>query len=87
MTYVGFTTKDIRERIEEHTRGITRTTAPHIPWQIEVVVMFVDSKKAKEFEQYLKTGSGKSLAYKRLIPVALAKDFVSGRKGSPKRNA
>ncbi|MBI3618885.1 GIY-YIG nuclease family protein [Candidatus Peregrinibacteria bacterium] len=40
MTYVGFTTKDIRERMDEHNRGLTRTTAPYIPWQIEVVVSF-----------------------------------------------
>ncbi len=27
MTYVGFTTKDIRERMDEHNRGLTRTAA------------------------------------------------------------
>ncbi|MBI3336549.1 GIY-YIG nuclease family protein [Candidatus Peregrinibacteria bacterium] len=53
MTYVGFTTKDIRERMEEHNRGLTKTTAPHIPWSIETVVSFRDLKKAQEFEQYL----------------------------------
>ena len=31
-----------------------------------------------------KTGSGKSFAYKRLVSVALKKDFEKGRKGSPK---
>jgi len=36
------------------------------------------------FERYLKTGSGKSFAYKRLVAVALEKDFAKGRKGSPK---
>jgi hypothetical protein len=48
---------------------------------------FSTEKEARDFEQYLKTGSGKSFAYKRFIPVALKKDFLSGRKGSPKRNA
>jgi magnesium chelatase family protein len=41
-------------------------------------------KEARDFEQYFKTGSGKSFAYKRLIPAALAKDFEEGRTGSPK---
>ncbi len=45
---------------------------------------FSTEQEAREFEQYLKTGSGKSFAYKRLISVALAKDFAEGRKGSPK---
>jgi len=62
MTYVGFTTKDIRERMEEHNRGITKTTASHIPWQVEVVVSFSNKDKAKEFEQYLKGGSGYAFA-------------------------
>ncbi len=62
MTYVGFTTKDIRERMDEHNRGLTRTTAPHIPWDIEVIVCFKDKKKAQEFEMYLKNGSGYAFA-------------------------
>jgi len=62
MIYVGFTTKDIRERMEEHNRGLTRTTKPHIPWQIEVVVTFHDRRKAEEFEIYLKGGSGYAFA-------------------------
>jgi hypothetical protein len=33
----------------------------------------------------LKSGSGKAFAYKRLVSVALEKDFAQGRKGSPKR--
>ncbi len=37
-----------------------------------------------EFEEYLKTGSGKSFAYKRLVPVALEKDFSGGSRSSPK---
>ena len=62
MTYIGFTTKDIRERMEEHNRGITRTTAPHVPWSMEVVVSFKDLQKAQEFEEYLKGGSGYAFA-------------------------
>jgi hypothetical protein len=45
---------------------------------------FTTEKEARDFELYLKTGSGKSFAYKRFLKVALAKDFKSGRIGSPK---
>ncbi len=62
MTYVGFTIKDIRERMDEHNRRLTRTTAPHVPWQIEVIVSFKDKRKAQEFESYLKGGSGYAFA-------------------------
>ena len=62
MTYVGFTTKDVRERIDEHNRGLTRTTASHIPWKLEVILSFADKQKAQSFETYLKNGSGYAFA-------------------------
>ena len=58
MTYVGYTAKDPRARMKEHNCGLTKTTAPHIPWKIEVVVTFCNQKRAEEFEKYLKAGSG-----------------------------
>lgn len=66
MTYVGFTTKDVRTRMEGHNRGLTRTTSPHIPWSLEVVVTFRDREKAEQFEQYLKHGSGYAFAKRHL---------------------
>jgi hypothetical protein len=48
---------------------------------------FQTEKQARDFELYLKNGSGKTFAYKRLVSVALAKDFEEDRKGSPKRKA
>jgi len=50
------------------------------PWRLVWYAAFLMKKEAKNFELYLKTGSGKSFAYKRLISVALKKDFLSGRK-------
>jgi hypothetical protein len=41
-------------------------------------------KEARDFELYLKTGSGKAFAYKRFVSVALAKDFLNGRIGVPR---
>ena len=62
MTYVGFTARDVRERVDEHNRKLTTTTAPHIPWKVEVVVSFADRKTAEAFEYYLKAGSGYAFA-------------------------
>lgn len=39
-------------------------------------------QKAKDFELYIKSGSGKAFAYKRL--VAFAKDVSGDEKGIPK---
>lgn len=73
MTYVGFTTKDFRERIEEHNRGLTRTTTPHIPWQVEVLVSFQEQEKAESFERYLKSGSGYAFAKRHFWSDTVAK--------------
>jgi predicted GIY-YIG superfamily endonuclease len=75
---------DLQERIKLHNSGQVISTKPHMPWQLVWYAGFNTENEARKFEQYLKTGSGKSFAYKRLIPVALARDFSDGRKGSPK---
>ena len=64
MTYVGFTTKNVMDRLNEHNDKTTRTTASYVPWEIEVVVSFRDKQKAEDFEQYLKHGSGYAFAKK-----------------------
>ena len=67
-----------------HNLGNVKSTAPHTPWKLVWYGAFSTEKEARDFEHYLKTGSGKSFAYKRLIPVALKKDFSDGRRSSPK---
>ena len=71
ILYCGFT-RDLRNRIEEHNSGKTKFTKGHIPWKLVWYSAFKDKQKAKDFELYLKSGSGKAFAYKRL--VALGKD-------------
>ncbi len=82
--YFG-STNNLKLRLELHNSGEVKSTKPHMPWQLVWYGGFKTEKEARDFELYLKTGSGKSFAYKRLISVALKKDFVEGRKGSPKR--
>ncbi len=70
--------------MKQHNSGEVKSTKPHLPWKLVWYGAFETEKQARDFELYLKNGSGKSFAYKRLVSEALAKDFVGGRKGSPK---
>ncbi len=81
--YTG-STKNLKERIALHNSGKVRATKPHIPWRLVWYAAFLTEQEARDFEYYLKTGSGKAFAYKRLVPVTLKKDIVEGRKGNPK---
>ena len=72
--------KDLKTRLKLHNAGKVTSTKPHIPWRLVWYGAFSTEKEAKDFELYLKTGSGKAFAYKRLIRVALKKDFSDGRK-------
>ena len=82
--YFG-STKDLELRLKLHNEGKVESTKPHLPWKLVWYAAFETEKQAIDFELYLKSGSGKSFAYKRFVSVALEKDFSDGRKGSPKR--
>ncbi len=47
-----------------------------MPWKLVWYCAFAEKQKAKDFELYLKSGSGKAFVYKRLVTVALVKDGV-----------
>ncbi len=81
--YFGLTI-DLQGRLELHNTGQVKSTKPYQPWVLVWYGVFSTEKEARDFELYLKTGSGKAFAYKCLVSVALAKDFSRGRKGSPK---
>lgn len=71
--YYGYTL-DLKRRFQEHNTGKSTFTKAHIPWKLAWYSAFEDEQKAKDFEQYLKSGSGKAFVYKRLVKVALRKD-------------
>ncbi len=81
--YFGYA-KDLKLRFKQHNNGEVKSTKPYLPWKLVWYAGFETEKQARDFEQYLKSGSGKAFAYKRLISVALEKDFSDGRSGSPK---
>lgn len=61
--YVGYTA-NFSKRLGEHNDGKVPFTKNHAPWQVCVRVEFKEGKKAKEFERYLKHGSGHAFANK-----------------------
>lgn len=77
LFYFG-STKDLKFRVKLHNGGEVRSTKSHIPWRLVWYGGFESEKEARDFELYLKTGSGKAFAYKRLVKGALVKDFREG---------
>lgn len=80
-TFYYGSTRDLKKRFEEHNQGLSKSTAPHRPWRLVFYAAFETLKQAKDFELYLKSGSGKAFAYKRLVSVALQKDVFFSNKG------
>ena len=53
---------DLSARLRDHNRGKSLHTAKHKPWRIETAVAFTSEIKARAFEGYLKSGSGREFA-------------------------
>lgn len=64
--YTGFT-KDLRIRITEHNSGKSKHTKKFKPWKLVAYTAFDDEQSARQFEKYLKTGSGIAFARKHLL--------------------
>jgi len=65
--YYGFTGQDVFDRLEDHNKGDCDYTAKHRPWKLIWFAGFETKQQAMDFERYLKSGSGKAFARKRLI--------------------
>jgi putative endonuclease len=63
--YVG-TTDDVPARLAKHNAGEVPHTSKYRPWRLKTYVAFSDEKQAFAFEKYLKSGSGRAFAKKRL---------------------
>ena len=55
--YVGYTS-DLRRRLSEHNDGKCKSTSVYRPWKVTIYIAFEAIDKAREFEKYLKSGSG-----------------------------
>ncbi|MDR4483301.1 MAG: GIY-YIG nuclease family protein [Nitrospirales bacterium] len=65
QSYIGITSA-MKKRLTVHNGGGSVHTSKFKPWQLVTYVGFSDVSTALEFERYLKTGSGRAFANKRL---------------------
>ncbi len=63
--YIGVTS-DLKNRLAAHNEGRSPHTSKYKPWKLISYVAFSNDEKALEFERYLKSGSGRAFAEKRL---------------------
>ncbi len=63
--YIGVT-NDLEKRLKKHNEGGSPYTSQYRPWRVVTYIGFGDERRAVEFERYLKTGSGRGFAEKRL---------------------
>ena len=57
---------DLRNRLKDHNAGESVHTRKFKPWRLVTYIALSDEIKAVSFEQYLKSGSGRAFAKKRL---------------------
>jgi len=65
--YIGLT-RDLKKRLKDHDEGRSKHTAKFIPWKLAAYFAFAGEKTAIAFEQYLKSGSGKTFLKRHLLP-------------------
>ncbi len=63
--YIGITS-DLKDRLKVHNEGGSPHTSRFKPWKLVAYLAFSSEEDAREFEQYLKSGSGRAFAEKRL---------------------
>ena len=61
--YTGFT-ENVTDRLDQHNDGKCPHTAKYRPWRIKTYLAFSDRQKALDFENYLKSHSGRAFAEK-----------------------
>ena len=61
--YTGLT-DNLGSRLKAHNAGQLPYTSKHKPWVIDVAIAFCSRRKAREFEIYLKSHSGRAFASK-----------------------
>ncbi|MDP3143393.1 MAG: GIY-YIG nuclease family protein [Candidatus Omnitrophota bacterium] len=64
--YIGLTHK-LENRLKEHNNEQSRYSKGYAPWELETYIVFRNKSLAKDFEKYLKEGSGYAFMRKRLI--------------------
>jgi predicted GIY-YIG superfamily endonuclease len=63
--YIGVT-RCLKKRFKDHNAKASVHTAKHGPWELVTYMAFAVERRGREFEHYLKSGSGRAFANKRL---------------------
>ncbi|MFL6514004.1 MAG: GIY-YIG nuclease family protein [Chthoniobacterales bacterium] len=61
MRYTGITT-NLKSRLRTQNSGGCPHTSKFRPWQVEVAAAFRSEMKARAFERYFNTGSGREFS-------------------------
>ncbi len=64
QTYIGYTT-NLKQRLETHNSGRSIHTEKYAPWELIAFIGFKSKARAMDFENYLKSHSGRAFAEKR----------------------
>ncbi|MBL8030656.1 MAG: GIY-YIG nuclease family protein [Candidatus Doudnabacteria bacterium] len=64
--YVGFS-EDLKTRIKDYNNGKSTHTNKFKPWELIFYTAFKGLQTAREYETYLKRGSGRAFLKKHLI--------------------
>jgi predicted GIY-YIG superfamily endonuclease len=59
-------TRNLRKRLTRHNSGEVPHTSKWTPWRLKIYIAFSDNARAKAFERYLKSASGRAFVKKRL---------------------
>jgi predicted GIY-YIG superfamily endonuclease len=65
QSYIG-STANLRQCLKDHNEGKSIHTARLRPWRLVTYIAFSGETKAREFERYLKVGSGHAFARRHL---------------------
>lgn len=69
-TYTGYSGQETAEvRLANHNTGSSPVTRPYKPWQLCTYLVFPEENKARRFEAYCHTGSGKAWASKHIFEL------------------
>jgi predicted GIY-YIG superfamily endonuclease len=66
LSYYTGCTNNLESRLEKHNKGQVKYTKNKLPVKLISYIAFSDKYKAYSFEKYLKSGSGRAFAAKRL---------------------
>jgi putative endonuclease len=58
--------RDLRARLIRHNLGEVRHTSKWKPWRVKTYIAFSNQERARNFERYLKSASGRAFLKKRL---------------------